>query len=165
MIADDLADRGYEVTTAGDGVEALERIGELRPDVIVLDLILPRSDGWQFAQRYQTLTGGAEIRIVVVSARRSPDLPDAAVGVLAIFRSRSTSKRWHGQSRSSRATSPPGRPSWAPAPSLPRPDRLPLAAGPEWPSPGPGAVVASQTSEVPAGSCSISAPRRVQPAG
>jgi CheY-like chemotaxis protein len=82
MIADDLADRGYEVTTARDGVEALKRIGEMRPDVIVLDLMLPRSDGWQFTQRYQRLTGGEVIPIVVVSGTRRPDLPDAAVGVL-----------------------------------------------------------------------------------
>lgn len=81
MIADDLADRGYEITTAYDGVEALERIGEARPDVIVLDLMLPRSDGWQLTRDYQTVTGGGVIPIVVVSAARSPDLPDASRGV------------------------------------------------------------------------------------
>ena len=81
MIADDLADRGYEVITAQDGVEALERIGEIRPDVLVLDLMLPRSDGWELAERYRALTGGEPIPIVVVSAARNADLPDASRGV------------------------------------------------------------------------------------
>src|SRR5438034_3367593 len=46
MIADDLTDRNYDVKTASDGVEALAQLAEVRPDVIVLDLILPRSSGW-----------------------------------------------------------------------------------------------------------------------
>jgi len=45
MIADDLADRGYEVITAQDGLEALAHVTEIQPDVIVLDLMLPRSSG------------------------------------------------------------------------------------------------------------------------
>ena len=34
MIADDLADRAYEIITAQDGLDALQRIGEARPDVL-----------------------------------------------------------------------------------------------------------------------------------
>ena len=81
MIADDLADRGYEIMTAQDGVEALERIGEARPDVIVLDLMLPRSDGWELTRDYQSVMGGEVIPIVVVSAARNPALPEASSGV------------------------------------------------------------------------------------
>src|SRR6266702_3485367 len=53
MIADDLADRDYDVKTASDGVEALAQLAEGRPDVIVLDLILPRSSGWDVVERYR----------------------------------------------------------------------------------------------------------------
>jgi chemosensory pili system protein ChpA (sensor histidine kinase/response regulator) len=78
MIADDLADRGYEVVTAQDGAEALQHVREVRPDVIVLDL--PRLDGWELANRCRAVAGGAAIPIVVVSAARNPELPDASCG-------------------------------------------------------------------------------------
>ncbi len=78
MIADDLADRGYEVKTAQDGLEALAHVTEIQPDVIVLDLMLPRSSGWDFVERYQAIAGGDVIPTVVVSAAR-----DAAVSLTA----------------------------------------------------------------------------------
>ncbi len=81
MIADDLTDRGHQVITAQDGIEALARLGEIRPEVIVLDLILPRSSGWEFAERYCASTAGDLIPIVVVSAARDRALPLASRGV------------------------------------------------------------------------------------
>jgi CheY-like chemotaxis protein len=68
MIADDLADRGYEVSRARDGAEALRRLQPVGPDAIVLDLMLPKINGWDFVERYQERTGGRVIPIVVVSA-------------------------------------------------------------------------------------------------
>lgn len=38
--------KGHEVTTASDGVEALEKFGADTPDVMLLDIVLPRMDGW-----------------------------------------------------------------------------------------------------------------------
>lgn len=68
MIADDLAERGYRVSRASNGLGALKQLQDARPDVIVLDLILPVMDGWTFVQRYQQVTGGAIIPTIVVSA-------------------------------------------------------------------------------------------------
>lgn len=76
MVADYLADRDYDVKTAWDGVEALAQLAEVRPDVIVLDLILPRSSGWDFVERYQAEAVGDLVPIVVISAAR-----DAAVSL------------------------------------------------------------------------------------
>lgn len=42
-----LEEEGFSVATAGDGEEALARIAEHQPDVILLDLQLPGMDGWQ----------------------------------------------------------------------------------------------------------------------
>ena len=67
MVADELTDRGCEVRTATDGPEALHQIEESRPDVIVLDLMLPTMHGWDFVERYQQHTGGTRLPIIVVS--------------------------------------------------------------------------------------------------
>lgn len=42
--------QGYAVDVAGDGVEALERIADRRPDLILLDVMMPRMDGFEFMQ-------------------------------------------------------------------------------------------------------------------
>jgi CheY-like chemotaxis protein len=42
---------GHEVWTANDGVEALERAAEVQPDMVVLDLGMPRMDGFEAARR------------------------------------------------------------------------------------------------------------------
>jgi CheY-like chemotaxis protein len=81
MIADDLTDRGHTVLTASDGKQALERLRATRPEVIVLDLMLPRVDGWEFVERYPAITGGSAIPIVVVTAARNPDVPAPPSGV------------------------------------------------------------------------------------
>ena len=42
--------QGYAVDVAGDGVEALERIADRLPDLILLDVMMPRMDGFEFMQ-------------------------------------------------------------------------------------------------------------------
>lgn len=62
---------GFAVDTALDGVSALETVGRNRPDLVVLDLLLPRIDGLTVLKR---LAGEhPRLPVVVVSARR--DLP------------------------------------------------------------------------------------------
>jgi DNA-binding response OmpR family regulator len=63
-----LSDEGFEVTTAGNGLEALGLLGDFRPDAIVLDLMMPLMDGSAFAEACHRMTGPVGIPIVVVSA-------------------------------------------------------------------------------------------------
>lgn len=42
---------GYEVTTASDGAEGLQAIERERPDLVVLDLMMPVMDGWEVLAR------------------------------------------------------------------------------------------------------------------
>lgn len=46
-ISQGLSKAGYEIATASDGVEALMSVGRCAPDMIVLDVSMPRLDGWQ----------------------------------------------------------------------------------------------------------------------
>jgi CheY-like chemotaxis protein len=67
IMADALVAEGYRVTTAGNGAEALDRLAHDRPDLIVLDLMMPVLDGWAFIESYRE-SAHAEVPIVCVSA-------------------------------------------------------------------------------------------------
>ncbi|MGI8423284.1 MAG: response regulator [Chloroflexota bacterium] len=62
-----LGDAGYEVVTAADGEEAIEVARRRRPDLILLDLMMPRVSGWTFTERYAR-EPGPHAPIIVLSA-------------------------------------------------------------------------------------------------
>ena len=47
VISITLSQKGYEIIEAGDGLEALSRLNESKPDLILLDILLPKMDGYQ----------------------------------------------------------------------------------------------------------------------
>ena len=53
---------------AEDGVAALERAAETQPDLILMDLSLPRMDGWEATRRLKANPATARIPVVVLSA-------------------------------------------------------------------------------------------------
>ena len=60
-----LRESGYAVATVRHGAAALELIGQIQPDVILLDLTMPIMDGWSFVAQYRrSATAG---RIVLVT--------------------------------------------------------------------------------------------------
>lgn len=67
-----LESRGTEVTTAADGAEALEKVEESRPDLLILDLLMPRMDGFEVCKRLHEMeeAGGRRIPVLVTSAVR-----------------------------------------------------------------------------------------------
>jgi len=73
VITDVLEEHGFRVIGAADGSEALGRLNVARPDLVVLDLLMPGMHGWDFMETYEERTGGQEIPIVVVSV--NPALP------------------------------------------------------------------------------------------
>jgi two-component system cell cycle response regulator DivK len=58
---------GFSVAEAGDGVEAIRLAAELEPDVVVLDLSLPRLDGWGVIRRLRSDPRTRAILIVALS--------------------------------------------------------------------------------------------------
>lgn len=62
---------GYVVDLACDGLEGLERVGTERPDLIVLDMMMPNLDGLQVLERLKADPQTGEIPVVVLSARDS----------------------------------------------------------------------------------------------
>jgi len=58
----------YRVATAQDGQEALDRVQDRRPDAILLDLLLPRVDGWDVIRSLEHDGRAGQIPIIAVSA-------------------------------------------------------------------------------------------------
>jgi two-component system chemotaxis response regulator CheY len=73
VIADVLRDRGFNPLPAANGADALRLLDSVRPDVMVLDLLMPVMHGWAFMESYIAKTDGRPIPIVVVSV--NPALP------------------------------------------------------------------------------------------
>ena len=46
-----LTKEGYQVTTAGDGEEGLEKFNQIKPDMVLLDVMMPRMDGLEVCRR------------------------------------------------------------------------------------------------------------------
>lgn len=64
---------GYNVRTASDGLQALNAIRESKPDLILLDLCLPRVSGWDVLQAVRSTPQWADIPVIVASVLSDPD--------------------------------------------------------------------------------------------
>lgn len=76
LVTEVLRDDGYDVSEACNGAEALVSIGWQRPDLIVLDLMMPVMDGWTFVEEFRRSRSCEDVPILVTSA--SHDLPRTA---------------------------------------------------------------------------------------
>ena len=67
-IATNLEARGYEVGKAYDGVEGLESIKSRRPDLVVLDGMMPRKDGYEVCEQLKNDPEYREIPVILLTA-------------------------------------------------------------------------------------------------
>ncbi|MFF2954470.1 response regulator [Kitasatospora sp. NPDC057965] len=65
---------GFEVVTAADGAECLEVVRRVKPDVVTLDVMMPRLDGLRTAARLRAAPGTRLLPIAIVSACTPADL-------------------------------------------------------------------------------------------
>jgi adenylate cyclase len=82
LLHDPLEARGYEIAEAENGMIALEKIAARRPDVILLDVMMPQMDGFEVCRRLKTDSKTAHIPILMVTALsdRKERLMGIAVG-------------------------------------------------------------------------------------
>src|SRR3990172_7318485 len=64
-----LRSAGYEVAVAADGEEALEKAAVMRPDLVLLDVMMPRIDGFEVAQRLRRNPQTANTSIIMLTAK------------------------------------------------------------------------------------------------
>jgi CheY-like chemotaxis protein len=71
-VADILRDEGFDVVEASNGAEALEQVARRKPDVMVLDLMMPVVDGWQVLRTIRESPEFSALPVVVLSALSAP---------------------------------------------------------------------------------------------
>ena len=60
---------GYEVVTALDGEQALEKAAQHKPDLIVLDIMMPKMDGYETCKALKSNPETADIPVILLSAK------------------------------------------------------------------------------------------------
>lgn len=60
---------GYEVATASDGEDALQKIAAFQPDLVLLDIMLPHLNGFEVCQRIRENSQWSRIKVIMLSAK------------------------------------------------------------------------------------------------
>lgn len=79
-----LDDAGFSTVTAGDGVEALERMQESVPDVISLDVVMPKGSGIKFYRELKKKKEWAEIPVIIVTGHARDEMGGADFNEMTI---------------------------------------------------------------------------------
>jgi len=64
-----LESQGYEIIGASDGDEALKKMTTEMPDLIILDIVMPKKDGFTFVLEKNKLIHAAEIPVIILSSK------------------------------------------------------------------------------------------------
>lgn len=73
MLSRRLRRQGFDVAIAVDGKQAIAAIAADRPDLVLLDMNLPETDGWTVARRLKADPGSAEIPIIALTAHAAAE--------------------------------------------------------------------------------------------
>ena len=73
-----MEDQGWKVLTAKDGIDALDKLSESRPDLIVLDIEMPRMNGYEFLGALKAQVGFEDIPVVMLTSRTATKHRDKA---------------------------------------------------------------------------------------
>jgi len=68
ILKDSLEFSGFQVVTALDGQQAMESVEKERPDLIVLDIGMPKLDGWEVCRRLKSNEATQPIPIIILTA-------------------------------------------------------------------------------------------------
>jgi twitching motility two-component system response regulator PilH len=69
MLSALLRKQGYEVTTAVDGEDALDKAAATHPPLVLLDIILPKKNGFQVCRQLKTQAETSGIKVILVSSK------------------------------------------------------------------------------------------------
>ena len=76
-----LEQAGFEVELASGGKEALSRVGEFRPDLMLLDIAMPEMDGFEVCRRLRAVPATANLPVILLTAKSSQEYVKKAVAL------------------------------------------------------------------------------------
>jgi len=79
LISYNLRKTGYDVITETDGLKALERMEEIAPDLVVLDIRMPKISGTELCVRLREDVRFAEIPVIILTSQLREDAEEAAM--------------------------------------------------------------------------------------
>ena len=69
LVTTPLQGKGYRIITAVDGEDALEKASQEHPDLMLLDIILPKKNGFQVCRQLKTTPETQDIKIIMISSK------------------------------------------------------------------------------------------------
>jgi DNA-binding response OmpR family regulator len=85
VVSDILEMSDYRVKTACNGAEALDDIRDDRPAAVLLDLMMPVMNGWEFLRKYRCEEPVAQVPVVIMSAARDASVMACELGAQAFL--------------------------------------------------------------------------------
>ena len=72
VVGDILKQEGYRVMPAASGQDALDRLKKSKPDLILLDIMMPGMDGWDVIEKIKSNKETENIRVIFLTAKTDP---------------------------------------------------------------------------------------------
>lgn len=69
LVSERLQSRGYTVITASDGEEALSKAGREHPRLVILDVIMPKRNGFQVCRQLKSTAATKDIKVLILSGK------------------------------------------------------------------------------------------------
>lgn len=80
-----LAERRYQVITAADGIEAVDKVKVEKPDLIILDVHMPRMNGYEFMAELKEIEGMEHLPVIMLTANETMEDVFTIEGVRGYF--------------------------------------------------------------------------------
>ena len=80
MLSRRLVKRGYHVNEAADGQQAIDSVGDDRPDLVLMDMSLPVMDGWEATRRLKDSKETRDIPVIALTAHAMAQDKEKALG-------------------------------------------------------------------------------------
>lgn len=81
VLAERLKRRGYDVEVAADGLEALEKAKEFKPDLVILDVMMPKMDGFKVLERFKKDEEMMDVPVIMLTGKK--EVEDIQHGISA----------------------------------------------------------------------------------